>query len=525
MHQPPTHTHTHTHTHTQHHHHNATTHPTLLLFQSVFPSEACSLIRLTSKAKVALADPDGHTLVETLFDWEVLTRRPGRKVLNDVVSCANVLLSPGSPVTLGGAARARAHIPLEARSYAFCYPSPCVDWSVMEEKGGGAVNPLVDTGDPVISLLLIGGFVYFDLAGAVCGINAVDFRPFHSVNNGDAAVNGGGGAGGGGGGDSGTFGGTGGIGGLYGSTTCVDSGGGDGGGRSVSAPARTGPGRVSGAGKLPPAPPSPSQRRRQNNKMIPRSFSKQDIASMEGGTEQASEREQKEGLMGDGAGAVGAVGAVGTWSGDASNTSVGGPPGPRGDVRVQSTTTTARAPTRAPTSERVKMLQFAPPRHLPSDAVRFLVERDRFRPTTLAVLLIKGARFVAWIKPGEALPGMLGARSPSRRGGERGGRGGARGRGRCTSDAGSVGSALSDASDTVSLDMAGTAGVSGSPLPLSLSTMASAPSGAFAYIFHDLDETPGADNVYFAVSGEEREKTMGGGGMGEQRGWAGSDDL
>jgi hypothetical protein len=56
--------------------------------------------------------------------------------------------------------------------------------------------------------------------------------------------------------------------------------------------------------------------------------------------------------------------------------------------------------------------------------------------------------------------------------------------------------------------------------------MASAPSGAFAYIFHDLDETPGADNVYFAVSGEEGEKTMGGcGGMGEQRGWAGSDDL
>ena len=58
------------------------------------------------------------------------------------------------------------------------------------------------------------------------------------------------------------------------------------------------------------------------------------------------------------------------------------------------------------TGRRVQMLQFGPPEALPAVAVLGLHEQGRLCPVTLAALLHKGARYFAWIKPGEILPGM-----------------------------------------------------------------------------------------------------------------------
>ena len=60
----------------------------------------------------------------------------------------------------------------------------------------------------------------------------------------------------------------------------------------------------------------------------------------------------------------------------------------------------------AATGRRVQMLQFGPPEALPAAAVLGLQEQGRLCPVTLAALLHKGARYFAWIKPGEILPGM-----------------------------------------------------------------------------------------------------------------------
>ena len=60
----------------------------------------------------------------------------------------------------------------------------------------------------------------------------------------------------------------------------------------------------------------------------------------------------------------------------------------------------------AETLAQVSMVQFQVPAPLPDEAVAYLIESGRFQAVTLATLLHRGARYFAWIKPNEVLPGM-----------------------------------------------------------------------------------------------------------------------
>ena len=74
-------------------------------------------------------------------------------------------LSPASPVSLGLSSLRSALIPKAATTFAFAYP--------LEGMRDEADSLELDLLDPLISFVAVGGFVYWDQAGRVCGINAL----------------------------------------------------------------------------------------------------------------------------------------------------------------------------------------------------------------------------------------------------------------------------------------------------------------------------------------------------------------
>eukprot|EP01043_Picozoa_sp_COSAG02_P001835 COSAG02_NODE_39_length_48074_cov_106.508890_48_plen_631_part_01 len=103
---------------------------------------------------------DGSALVRPLeFDVRCSALDSIRGAFREV----KMILSPGSEVTLQGAARLSAGIPTEATTFAFAYPVK-MDWAKVPDVTRHSCESLA---------AMAGSFVYFNAVGAVCGVNAV----------------------------------------------------------------------------------------------------------------------------------------------------------------------------------------------------------------------------------------------------------------------------------------------------------------------------------------------------------------
>jgi hypothetical protein len=94
---------------------------------------------------------------------ELDVRSAALGLIRDAMCETMVSHSPECEVTLQGRARTLAGIPAEATSFAFAYPVQ-MDWSKVPDVTQHNCECLV---------AMAGSFVYFDHAGAVCGVNAV----------------------------------------------------------------------------------------------------------------------------------------------------------------------------------------------------------------------------------------------------------------------------------------------------------------------------------------------------------------
>jgi len=88
------------------------------------------------------------------------------EALTTALASTRLVLSPAHPVNLDPVSRDAAGIPPDAVSFVFCYPAVHVDWGVVRASR-------INVSHPIARVLVAGGFVYFDRAGSICGVNAV----------------------------------------------------------------------------------------------------------------------------------------------------------------------------------------------------------------------------------------------------------------------------------------------------------------------------------------------------------------
>lgn len=92
------------------------------------------------------------------------------KVLHELnVVEMECFLSPVHPVTMPRKARVQAGIPHHATSFAFIYPSSALTAALSTRTNLSK--------DLWAFVLLLGGFAYFDSAGALLAVNAITFSP------------------------------------------------------------------------------------------------------------------------------------------------------------------------------------------------------------------------------------------------------------------------------------------------------------------------------------------------------------